>query len=118
MNMFVFAFVSEFDIRVRLAKSNLMKISNGTRQGAILSPIIWSVYADPLLQRLRALGLGAHIGGLFMGAVCYADDVLMIAPTRSAMQRMLFEIESFAEESNVIFSMDPEPKKSTSIAFI
>ena len=45
-------------------------------------------------------------------AVCYADDVLLIAPTRSAMQRMLFEIESFAEESNVIFSTDPEPKKS------
>ena len=67
------------------AKSGLITMSNGTRQGAILSPIFWAVYADPMLKRLRALGLGAHVAGLFMGAVCYADDVLLIAPTRNAM---------------------------------
>ena len=94
------------------AKSSQMKISNGTRQGAILSPIFWAVYADPLLQRLRDLGLGAHVAGLFMGAVCYADDVLLIAPTRSAMQRMLAELEAFADESNIAFSTDPTPAKS------
>ena len=34
-------------------KSSLRTISNGTRQGAILSPIFWAVYADPMLQRLH-----------------------------------------------------------------
>ena len=29
-------------------KSSQMDISNGTRQGAILSPIFWSVHSDPL----------------------------------------------------------------------
>ena len=51
-------------------KSRLMTISNG-----ILSPLFWAVYADPMLQYLRNLGLGAHVAGLFMGAVCYGDDV-------------------------------------------
>ena len=96
------------------SKSRQMNISNGTRQGAILSPIFWAVYADPLLQRLRDLGLGAHVAGIFMGAVCYADDVLLIAPTRSAMQRMLFEMEAFAEESNIMFSTHHLPSKSKS----
>ena len=32
------------------ACSSQMRISNGTRQGAILSPIFWAVYSDPLLQ--------------------------------------------------------------------
>ena len=87
-------------------------ISNGTRQGAILSAILWTVYADTLLTRLRGLGLGAHVAGLLMGAVCYADAVLLIAPTRSAMQRMLLELVSFEEESNVTFITDPLPTKS------
>ena len=47
-----------------------------------------------------------------MGAVCYADDVLLIAPTRTAMQRMLYELEVFAAESNITFSTDPSPAKS------
>ena len=51
--------------------SSQMSIANGTRQGAILSPIIWAVYADPLLKRLRSLGLGAHIGGMFIGTVFF-----------------------------------------------
>ena len=91
-----------------------MTISNGTRQGAILSPFIWAVYADPLLKRLRSLGLGANVFGKFMGAVCFADDLLLIAPTRSAMQRMLLEMESFAQEFNITFSTDPSPAKSKS----
>ena len=91
-----------------------MRISNGTRQGAILSPIFWAVYADPMLQHLRRLGLGAHVAGLFMGAVCYADDVLLIAPSRNAMQRMLLELEEFAKKSNITFSTDPVPAKSKS----
>ena len=94
------------------ARSSQFTMSNGTRQGAVLSPLFWAIYADPLLRRLRGLGLGAHVAGLFMGAVCYADDVLLIAPTRSAMQRMLEEVEAFAEESNVTFSTDPVPAKS------
>lgn len=94
------------------ARSSQFGITNGTRQGAILSPIFWSIYADPLLKRLRALGLGVHVAGLFMGAVCYADDLLLIAPTRRAMQRMLDEVEFFAAESNISFSTDPQPSKS------
>ena len=54
------------------------------------------------------------MAGLFVGAVCYADDVLLIAPTRSAMQRMLLEMENFAADSNVVFSTDPVPSKSKS----
>ena len=65
-----------------------------------------------MLKRLRDLGLGVHVIGLFMGAVCYADDVLLVAPTRSAMQRMLWEVEMFAKESNIEFSTDPIPGKS------
>ena len=96
------------------ANSYTMRISNGTRQGAILSPLFWAVYSDPMLKRLRSLRLGAHVAGLFMGAFCYADDVLLIAPTRNAMQRMLLELESFATESNITFSTDINPNKSKS----
>ena len=35
------------------ARSSQFAISNGARQGAMLSPIFWAIYADPLLKRLH-----------------------------------------------------------------
>ena len=69
---------------------------------------------DELLQELRHLGLGCHIGGLFMGATIYADDVLLLAPCRTALHHMLKVCEDFAIRNNLKYSSDPNPSKSKS----
>ena len=48
-------------------------IVNGTRQGSMASPVLWSVYLDLLIKELRQLGLGCHEGGVYMGVVVYAS---------------------------------------------
>ena len=95
-------------------KSERFSITNGTRQGAILSPIFWSIYCDGMIRDLRRLGVGAHIGGKFMGIACYADDVVLIAPCRLAMQMMLNCVEAYAIQYNISFSTDENPNKSKS----
>ena len=52
------------------------KLRNGTRQGSMASPALWSVYLDVLIRELRQLGVGCHVGGLYMGVVVYADEEL------------------------------------------
>ena len=47
-----------------------------------------------------------------MGVVVYADDILLMAPTRGAMQMMLDKCQSYAAEHNIMFSTDPNPSKS------
>ena len=96
------------------ANSSSFGILNGTRQGSVLSPCIFSIYMDELLQELRHLGLGCHIGGIFMGATIYADDVLLLAPCRTALQLMLKVCENFAIKNNLKYSSDPNPAKSKS----
>ena len=96
------------------ARSEKFPITNGTRQGSILSPAFWSTYCDLMIKELRALGVGAHIGGIFMGVAAYADDVVLVAPCRQAMEMMLEVVEKFAERFNISFSTDPNPSKSKS----
>ena len=50
-------------------KSRMFKIQNGTRQGSVLSPSLFSVYMNSLLVRLRKSGVGCQVGGVFAGAV-------------------------------------------------
>ena len=94
------------------SKSDQFCMTTGTRQGSILSPILFLMYMDPLLQELRALGIGCHVAGVYMGAVGFCDDLLLLAPTLDAMQMMLNTCEHFAVKNNLLFSTDPSPQKS------
>ena len=67
-----------------------------------------------LIKELRDLGVGCHVGGLYMGVVVYADDVLLMAPTRGAMQAMLDKCEEYAEAHNIMFSTE---KKQNQVHF-
>ena len=78
------------------------------------SPTFWAVYLDPLFGELRSRGVGCHIGGIFVGVVGYADDLLLLAPSRKAAQIMLSICELFAKDNNIRFSTHIEPKKSKS----
>ena len=95
-------------------RSSEFRIANGTRQGSVLSPALFSVYLDDLLKELRRLALGCHVGGVWVGAAGYADDLILLAPSRTAMKKMLLICEQYAEEHNLTFSTDPEPAKSKS----
>ena len=67
----------EQNMRVRWNStfSVLVSVSNGVKQGGVLSPILFSLYLDKLLVELRELGIGCHMNGLFTGAFIYADDI-------------------------------------------
>ena len=96
------------------ARSSIFTIVNGTRQGSILSPALFALYVDELLVELRALGIGCHVAGVYMGAVGFCDDILLLAPTRDGMQVMIDTCERFARKYNLQFSTDPDPSKSKS----
>ena len=94
------------------ARSTQFGMTTGTRQGSVLSPVLFLVYMDPLLQELRKLGVGCHVAGLYMGAIGFCDDLLLVSPTRDAMQLMLDTCERFAVKNNLLFSTHPNPAKS------
>ena len=58
---------------------------NGVKQGAVLSPILFCVYIDDLLLLLAKAGVGCYIGFHFVGALAYADDIVLVAPSASAL---------------------------------
>ena len=85
--------------------------TNGVKQGAIVSPILFCVYLDTLLIELKKAGVWCFIGNWFVAALGYSDDVVLLAPTARAMRTMLGVGDKFASEFNVIF----DAKKSKCI---
>jgi hypothetical protein len=50
--------VQLFCIRWGTAVSSSFNVSNGVREGGILSPKLFTVYMDELIERLNATGVG------------------------------------------------------------
>ena len=84
--------------------SDPFSVSNGVRQGSVLSPVLFSVYLDELLEMLGNSGVGCHWGGSFVGALCYADDIVLLAPCASALRHMLNICDSFATSHGLVFN--------------
>ena len=61
--------------------SEIFNMKNGVKQGAVLSPGLFTLYIDGLLQTLQQLGVGCHVGETFAGAFGYADDIVLLAPS-------------------------------------
>jgi len=69
--------------------SDYFSAINGIKQGGVLSPVLYCVYIDDLLLALSNYGVGCYIGNNFVGALFYADDIVLIAPTATAIRKLL-----------------------------
>ena len=58
--------------------SPTFSVSNGVKQEGMLSPILFCVYMDELLYRLKLSGFGCHVGNISIPAIGYADDVALL----------------------------------------
>ena len=66
-------------------------------KGAFSLQFCSKVYIDELLIQLKQLGVGWHWKHHFVGAVCYADDLTLLAPSQVALRLMLHLCEQFAD---------------------
>jgi Reverse transcriptase (RNA-dependent DNA polymerase) len=76
---------------------------NGVKQGAVMSPVLFCVYLDNLLIALSKAGVGCFIGTTFVGALAYADDIVIIAPTATALRKLLAICDRYTRECYMSF---------------
>ena len=55
--------------------SSSFHVTNGVKQGGIISPVSLNVYLNDLSNSLSNSGIGGHIGEKTINHLCYADDV-------------------------------------------
>jgi len=85
-------------------RSESFSVSNGVRQSGVLSPILFIIYIDQLLTRLEAQAVGCYWSHYFVGAFGYADDIVLLAPSASALRMMLNTCCQFANDHNLLFN--------------
>ena len=64
-------------------------VTNGVKQGVIISPMLYNLYMDDLSLMLNCSGIGGYIGTSFINHLCYADDLCLVSLSSSGMQHLL-----------------------------
>ena len=90
VNVLMFWYIAQqFQIRWGGTLSRKFSISNGIRQGGLLSPLLFNAYMENLSIQLNSLGVGCFVTNKCVNHICYADDLVVLAPSVRALQSLL-----------------------------
>ena len=82
-------------VRWENSYSKFFKITRGVRQGGVLSPHLFSVFMDDIFDVIHSAQTGCHLGCLNFNIFLYADDILLITPSVTALQHLILTVERF-----------------------
>jgi len=63
-------------------------LMSGVKQGGILSPLLFILYVNVILEKLEKSGLGCFIGYKCCNSYMYADDLILLSLTVTDLQRL------------------------------
>ena len=84
--------------------SESFNVSNGVRQGGILSPYLFNLYMDDLSSRLKEMYAGCKIANIIINHLLYADDLVLLCPSHRGLQELLSLCEKYAYEHDIKFN--------------
>ena len=91
----------------------MFTVCNGVKQGGVMSPLLFTLYMDNLITNITKADVGCYVGNICSCIFVYADDVILLAPTRKSMQLLLDKCEQFGEE----FGLSYNPDKCETVVF-
>jgi len=65
------------------------QIFAGVRQGGSISPAIFAVYVNSVIEKLKQHDLGCSMGHTYLGVIMYADDLLLVSGSICNLQKMI-----------------------------
>lgn len=92
--------------------SDAYRLKCGVRQGGLSSPRIFNLYMNGLVEELSSAGVGCSIDGTFIN-ISYADDMVLLGPSISAIRKLLGICEKYAEAHGLRYNV----KKSEYLVF-
>ena len=72
--------------------SNSFPVQIAVKQGCILSPVLFSLYINELVEYLL---LGVYVAGINVKILLYADDIVLLAESPNDLQVMINKLLTY-----------------------
>ena len=85
--------------------SNPFRLAQGVRQGSILSPYLYNLYTEDIIDRIQNLNIGTYLPGpINTSIIVFADDIILLSPTLKQLQIMIDECTAFGQTNGLKFN--------------
>ena len=95
----------EATVRTGLGKTDWLQIGKGVRQGCILSPCLFNLYAEYIMRNagLEEAQAGIKTAGRNINNLRYAEDTTLMAESEEELKSLLVKVkvESFGLKLNI-----------------
>ena len=79
-------------------------MKKGVKQGAVLSPKLFTVVSDGLSDNLLQSGVCCRIHNIIAREFGYADDIVYLAPSADALKIMIRTCDAYSYEFSILFN--------------
>ena len=74
------------------------------RDDGVLSPYLFTYYVRDIISSIANCGVGCHVGEYCMNLFVYADNMVLLAPAWSAMQKMLTILKTVCTKYDIVIN--------------
>ena len=96
----------EATIRTEFVETDTINIGKGVRQGCILSPLLFNIYAENITREaLEDWDGGISIGGRMITNLRYAEDTTLIAETKNDLIAIMERVKLASEKAGIYLNV-------------
>ena len=95
----------EMTVRWGHCISKSFNVTNGVRQGGVLSPQLFNVYIDGLSDILNKSTIGGSLGGKRINHLLYADDLCIVSLSSAGLQHLLSICDQYCATHSLTFNV-------------
>ena len=96
----------EATARTELGETDNIDIGKGVRQGCILSPLLFNIYADNIMREaLEEWDSGISVGGRTVTNLGYHDDTTLLAGTNEDFIELVERVRRASEKAGLYLNV-------------
>jgi len=105
----------EATVRTEYGETEWFPIGKGVRQGCIVSPSLFNIYAEGIMRGagLEEIEDGVRIGGRIINNLRYADDVTLMGRSEESLRKILSRVKTAGEEVGLHLNLQKTKVLST-----
>ena len=100
-------------VRLDNSFTDCFNVSNGLKQGCLISPLLFNLYINDLVTEINLLGKGINVDGRNISMLLYADDIVLMANTARDLQSMLDALNTWCTR----WGLNVNPNKTKVVQF-